>query len=88
MGDRNIEGLSLLNECANTTGLYAGGVQTSSYWTQQIHNNSGNVGFVDGRVESMATPALQRRPGRSRTGAQCLGDHLLAPCHECVLPGF
>lgn len=85
LGDRNINDLSELGECLNAPNLYTGGVTNASGWDEEIHRKTGNIAFVDGSVQYLTTPQLQRLAPAASASSTCGHNHVLAPCPKCVL---
>jgi prepilin-type N-terminal cleavage/methylation domain-containing protein/prepilin-type processing-associated H-X9-DG protein len=84
-GDRNIAGLSPISDCSNAPGFLAGGVQDTSTWQGDLHQNAGNVAWVDGSAHQVSAPALQSLASANRAqGAPCTANHILTPCALCL----
>jgi prepilin-type N-terminal cleavage/methylation domain-containing protein len=82
-GDRNIAGLTATTECTNAPGLFAGGIQGTSYWKADIHVRVGNLAFADGSAQQTSTPALQTYAANPPPGIPCSLNHALLPCAAC-----
>jgi prepilin-type N-terminal cleavage/methylation domain-containing protein len=85
VGDRNIGGLSPLSECTNATGMFSGGVRSSSFWGTEvaIHGTVGNVALADGSAHQLSTFGLQAL-ATNLAPRICSQNHVLLPCPECA----